>query len=385
MKRPLSMLALVAAIIAILAASCATKPKVTPQEPAQPEPTVQPAQPEPAATPAPAAVPQEELDALLAKAQDLKKKAFERGLADVLPDDYSAANAALLGGKEAYDAKDGPVAKDRLGTAVTLFTDLNAKGLVELASIRRKNADDMRKGAVAAGADVSAAERFAPGDAAFAAGASAVDAKDYEAAIASYERARALFELAYKRSVAKGLRERIETSNYAAWDQGNYQKAEERYATEETLFASLGDPSQAASLATDAKPIAQGLDALDEAVLRYNLVIQKGREGGAAQRRDKADAVKLQSEEIKAQVAVKDEYEAALALYQDASAAMTAGDYEAAAAKFDEATVAFEKAYALASEKRAKAEAAMKAAEEAAAASLRKAQEADSAVGGQTK
>lgn len=382
MKRPLSMLALVAAIIAILAASCATKPKATPQEPAQPEPAVQPAQPEPAAKPA---VPQEELDALLAKAQDLKKKAFDRGLADVLPDDYSAANAALMGGKEAYDAKDGPAAKEKLGRAVDLFTDLNARGLVELASIRRKNADDMRKSAIAVGADISAAERFAPGDTALAAGASAVDARDYEAAIAAYERARALFELAYKRGVAKGLRERIETSNYAAWDQGNYQKAEERYATEETLFASLGDPSQAASPATDAKPIAQGLDALDEAVLRYNLVIQKGREGGATARRDKADAVKIQSEEIKAQVAVKDEYDAALALYQDAAAAMTAGEYEAAASKFDEAAAAFEKAYALASEKRARAEAAMQAAEEAAAASLRKAQEADSAVGGQTE
>jgi len=378
MKRSISSLALVAAIVALLATSCATKPKVTPQEPAQPEPTVQPA-PQPAAP----SVSQEELDTLLAKAQGLKKQAFDRGLADVLPDDYAAANAALAGGKEAYDAKDGPAAKDKLTTAVRLFTDLNEKGLVELTSIRKKNADDMRKSAVAAGAETAAADRLAPGDAALAAAATASDAKDYEAAIASYERARALYELAYKRSVARGLRERIETSDYAAWDQGNYAKAEERYAAEEALFASLGD--QAASPATDPKALSQGIDALDEAVLRYNLVIQKGREGGATARKDKADAVKLQSEEIKAQVAVKAEYDAALALYKEAQYAMAAGEYEDAAARFDEAAAAFEKAYALASEKRAKAEAAMKAAEEAAAESLRKAQDADSAMGDQTK
>ena len=382
MKRSLSMLALVAAIVAVLAASCATKPKVTPQEPAQPEPTVQPA---PTPQPATPSVSQEDLDALLAKAQGLKKQAFDRGLADVLPDDYAAANAALASGKEAYDAKDGPVAKDKLETAVKLFTDLNAKGLVELASIGKKKADDMRKSAIAAGAETAAADRLAPGDEALAAASSASDAKDYEAAIASYERARALYELSYKRSVAKGLRDRIETSNYAAWDQGNYAKAEERYAAEEALFASLGDQGQAASPATDPKPLSQGIDALDEAVLRYNLVIQKGREGGANARKDKADAIKLQSEEIKAQVAVKAEYDAALSLYKDAQSAMAAGEYENAAAKFDEATAAFENAYALASDKRAKAEAAMKAAEEAAAESLRKAHDADSVVGGQTK
>lgn len=380
MKRSISSLALVAAIVAMLATSCATKPKVPPQEPAQPEPTIQPA-PKPE-TPS---VSQEELDALLGKAQGLKKQAFDRGLADVLPDDYAAANAALAGGKEAYDAKDGPAAKDKLTAAVGLFTDLNEKGLVELASIRKKNADDMRKSAIAAGAETAAEDRLAPGDEALAAAAAASDAKDYEAAIAAYERARALYELAYKRSVAKGLRERIETSDYAAWDQGNYAKAEERYAAEEALFASLGDPAQAASPATDPKPLSQGIDALDEAVLRYNLVIQKGREGGATARKDKADAVKLQSEEIKAQVAVKAEYDAALALYKEAQYAMAAGAYEDAAAKFDEAAAAFEKAYALASDKRAKAEAAMKTAEEAAAESLRKAQDADSVMGDQTK
>jgi len=379
MKRSISSLALVAAIVALLATSCATKPKVPTQEPAQPEPTVQPA-PQPAAS-----VSQEELDALLAKAQGLKKQAFDRGLADVLPDDYAAANAALAGGKEAYDAKDGPAAKDKLTTAVKLFTDLNEKGLVELASIRKKNADDMRKSAIAAGAESAAADRLAPGDEALAAAAAASDAKDYEAAIASYERARALYELAYKRSVAKGLRERIEASDYAAWDQGNYAKAEERYAAEEALFASLGDQGQAASPSTDPKPLSQGIDALDEAVLRYNLVIQKGREGGATARKDKADAIKLQSEEIKAQVAVKAEYDAALALYKEAQYAMAAGEYEDAAAKFDEAAAAFEKVYALAADKRAKAEAAMKAAEEAAAESLRKAQDADSAMGDKAK
>ena len=369
-------LALVAVLAALLAASCATKPATPKPEPSQPEPTVQPAQP------SQPAVSQAELDTLLAKAQELRKRAFDLGLAEVLPDDYNAANEAYSGGKEAYDAKDGPAAKEKLGTAVTLFTELNAKGIAELASIRRKSAEDMRQTALKAGADTAATDRFTPGEAALAAGSAALAAKDYEAAIAAYERARALYELAYKRSLATELRDRIETSGYAAWDAGNYATAEAKYAAEAELFASLGGDGQAALVATDPKPIAQGIDALDEAVLRYNLVIQKAREAGAAARKQGSDEAKLKAEGIKAPVAAKDEYAAAQAVYMDAIGAMESGDYETAAARFDEATLAFQKAYDLAAEKKAKAEAAIKAAQEAAAAALKNAQDADSVVGG---
>jgi hypothetical protein len=362
MKRVVPSLVLLMAL-SFLALSCATKPPVKPPEP--PQPTVS----------------QADLDSLLAKVQALKKRAFDLKLYEVLPDDYKAADAAYADGKAAYDAKDAAT-KDKLGKAAALFEDLNSRGIVELASMKRKEADDMRATAVKSGADSAVKDRFDPADASLAAGGAAVEKKDYEAAIAAYERARVLFELAYKRGLAAGLKEKIDTEGYAAWDTGNFQNAEAKFAEEARLYSSLGGPEAAASPKTDPAPLVAGIDALDEAVLRYNLVIQKGRQGPVLGKKAKAEELKQKGDDIKASVAVKDDYAAAQAIYQDGLQALAAGEYEIAGARFDEAAAAFSKVFDIAADKRAKAEAAMKAADDAAAASLRLAQEGDLQVGG---
>jgi predicted small lipoprotein YifL len=374
MKRSIRFLIAMAAL-SLLVVSCATKPPAKAPEPAQP------AQPAQAAQPSQPAISQAELDGLLGQAQALKKRAFDLKLYEVLPDDYKAADAAYADGKASYDAKDSPAAKDKLTTAIGLFQDLNQKGVIELASNKKKDAEDMRAAAVKVGADTTSADRFAPGDSAMAAAAAAADAKDWDATIATYERARALFELAYRRTSAAALRERIDQSGYAAWDQGNWQTAEAKYADDARLFDTIGGPEAAASPETDPAPLAACADDLEEAALRYNLVIQKGRQGIAMGKKEKTDEVKARSDGIKASVAVKDDYSAALSVYQEAISAFAAGDFETAAAKFDEAGADFQNVYALAADKRAKAEAAMQAAAAAADSSLKKAQDADQTVG----
>ena len=122
---------------------------------------------------------------------------------------------------------------------------------------------------------------------------------------------------------------------------------------------------------------ASGVDALDETILRYNLVIQKGREMGVSVVKDKTDQAKQRSEDIKADVAVKDMYDCAQQLYDAAAGLLAAKDYEAAADTYGQSAEAFDAAYQAAAEKRAKAEEAMKAADEATAESQRKAEEAD--------
>jgi hypothetical protein len=361
------------ASIALLLASCATKPKT----PAQPEP--QAVEPAPVAAPAAPAVSQEELDKLLADATAERKKAFDLKLFEVLPDDYKAADAVFVEGKTAYDAKDGPKAKEKLTLSISLFKDLNAKGLVALQAQKKKNAEDMKAMALKAGADSAAADRWASAEKALAAAEDAAGKGDHEAAIGAYERARALYELAYKRSTATGLRSRIEDNGYSTWDAGNYALAEKKYAEEEQLYASLGDAASDPAQGSDA--LAKAGDAMDEAILRYNLVIDKGRQGIAVAKKQKSDDAKAQSDSIKASVAVKDDYAAALAVYDDGISALAKQDYETASSKFEEAAADFEKVYAAAADKRAKAEAAMKAAEDASAESLKKAQDADTTVG----
>jgi len=351
-KKPLYTILLTLTTLALLV-SCASKPAVLAPEPG-PAPVVVPAPSEPVAPAAPV-IDQGELDKLLADAQALKKKAFDLKLFEVLPDDYKAANALFDKGKKAYDDKDSAAAKEGLGAAVASYTDLISRGVNEIAAAKRKDADDMKASAVKASADSSQSERFGAG----------TEANDEES-IPGFELSRLYYELAWKRAVASSLRDDITDKDFAKWDSGNFQLADTKFQAEDGFWASEKPEDRAA-----------GTDALDESILRFNLVIQKGREMLASTVKDKTDVVKQRSEEIKANVAVKDMYEAALNLYNEGSSQLAAKEYEDAASAFDRSGAAFEEAYQAAAEKRATAEAEMKAADEATSESQRKAEEAD--------
>jgi hypothetical protein len=361
-KKPVRTIVMLIASLAILA-SCASKPKAPAQEPA---PTVQSAPAaEPAAQAAPA-VSQEDLDKLLAEAKDLKKKAFDLKLFEVLPDDYKAADGLLASGQKAYDDKDGAAAKTGLESAIAAYKDLIAKGIVAIADSKQKEAEDMKALALKAGADATQPERFGAGDSAFDEAAALVGESKHEEAIPGFERARLYYELAWKRANAAEIRQGIQDKDYAKWDSGNFQLADTKYQAEEGLWASGEEKDRAA-----------GADSLDEAILRYNLVVQKGREMTATAVKAKTDDAKQRSEDIKADVAVKDLYEAALEAYNEGSSQLAAKEYESAADSYDKSGAAFDEAYQAAAAKRAKAEEAIKAAEEATAQSQRKAEEAD--------
>lgn len=314
------------AIGILLAAGCATKPPA-------PEP-----EPEPVPQPAPApTVSQSEVDGLLAEASALRKKAFDLKLFEVVADDYKAADAKYVEGKTAYDAKDNEKAAPVLKDAIAAFKDVLAKGAGILAAENRKRADEMKALAVEAGAPEKAAERMTQGDEAYASGASLSEAKKDEEALVAFEKARRTYEAAYKKARALGIRASIEEQGFAEDDAGNFKLADEKLAESDALFAE--NPEGA-------------LDALDEATLRYNLVVQKGWQTYAAERKAPADDAKRRSEEIKAPVAVKEQYAEALAVYNNASSLLAGGNYQEAGPEFERAAALFEEAYAEAETKR---------------------------------
>jgi hypothetical protein len=361
-KKPLKKaLFLVSAIALLLSASCATKPKAPPAGPEVP--ATGPTQP---GTGVEGALSQENLDKLMAEAKDLKKKAFDLKLYEVLSDDYKAADGLYAKGAQAYDDKDAPAAKEGLDAAIAAYKDLIARGIVEIAAAKKKEALDMKGTAVKAGADASQADRFGAGDEAFKSAEDLVAAAKNEDSIPVYESARLYYELAWKRSVASELRSGIEDKDFAKFDSGNFQLADNKFQAEEGFWASGSEADRA-----------QGVDALDEAILRFNLVVQKGREMGVSAVKVKSDDAKQRSEEIKANVAAKDLYDAAQEQYNDGASKLAAKDYEAASESYEKATAGFDEAYQSAADKKAKADEAMKAADEATAESQRKAEEAD--------
>jgi hypothetical protein len=356
------------ALIALLTlfASCATKPPAPVPEPV-PEPAPIKVEPVPAAP----AISQADLDSLLAEAKELKKKAFDLKLYEVLADDYKAADAQLAKGKQAYDDKNSAAAKEALDASVAAFKSLIDRGLVELAASGKRDAEDMRSLALKADSEARTPDRIKAGDGSFADAEKLAGDKKLEESLPAYETARLYYELAYKRSVAGALKDEIEEKDFAKWDTGNFQTAANKYDAEEGLWASGKSDDRA-----------QGVDSLDEAILRFNLVLQKGKETVAGNSKESAESSKERSDEIKAYVSAKDDYDAAIAALRDADSQYTRKEYEGAATGYDEALAAFERAYDIAAEKRAKAEEAMKVAGEAAAESERKAAEADPIVNG---
>ena len=363
-KKPARTVLILVSALAILV-SCATKPKAPTPEPVVPPVVTTTVEPTPTPVVAPA-ISQEELDQLLAEAKELKKKAFDLKLFEVLPDDYKAADALYVIGAKSYADKDAPAAKEGLTNAITAYKDLISRGVVDIAAAKRKEAEDMRSIASKAGADSSQSERFGAGDDIYQSGATLVDESKAEEAIPAFEAARLYFELAWKRAVASDLKQGIDDKDYAKWDSGNYQLADNKFQAEDGFWASESVTDRA-----------EGADALDEAILRFNLVVQKGREMAVSTVKGRTDDAKQRSEEIKANVAVKDLYESAQELYNEGSSQLAAKEYEAAADAFDRSGSGFDTAYEAAAEKKAAADEAMKAADEATAESQRKAEEAD--------
>lgn len=333
----------------LLIAGCATKP-ATPA----PEPTVTQAQP----------------DELMAEASALRKKAFDLKLFEVVADEYKAADGLYVTGKTAYDAADAATATPALKDCIAAFKDVITKGVAILSDQNRKRAEDMKALAMKAGAEETAAEWLAQGDTLYASAAALSSSGKDEEALAAFESARKTYEAAYKRANATHLRATIEEKGFAQYDTGNFQLADNKLAESDSLFASNPDGA---------------LDSLDEATLRYNLVIQKGWQFYALGKKTPADDAKKRSEDIKAQVAVKSQYSEALAAYDNASALMAGGNYEEAGAEFDRSTTLFESTYAAAEVKRNAALEAMKAMDSKAEESESKAKAGDEILGSEAQ
>jgi len=367
MKRAARSLGLLISLFSAIAliSSCASGPAEPPAQPAaapEPAPATEPVSGEPAADAA-------DLDALLAEAKGLKKKAFDLKLYEELGDGYRAADALLAKGQEAYDAKERAAAREKLGAAAEAFRALLERGLTELASIGKREAEDMRTQAILAEAESLAADRLEAGDEAFVGAESLAMDGAAEESIAAYGESRLFYELAYRRASAAALVEEIERRDYSRWDTGNYALALGKMEVEEALWDS-----------EDLSERADALDALEEAFLRLNLVMQIGRESIASSARENAEASKQRSDDIKAHVAAPSEYEEALSALGNADTLFKLKEYEESAEAYGLSMSAFDRAFEIAAEKRSRAAEAMRQAEEAAAESERKADGADPVV-----
>jgi hypothetical protein len=164
---------------------------------------------------------------------------------------------------------------------------------------------------------------------------------------------------------AKSLKARVDQNGLGEFVPEDYKQAEARLQEGEAAYN---------------KDNAKAKASLDQAIAAYNTVISKGFPLKTDKSRKDVEVVKANADGLKAPVAMKDDYAAALAKYNDALAAQKAGDYEKAIGLFAEAKPMFEQVVAKTQEKKATAEAALQAAQNSQADSEQKAKDADAQI-----
>jgi tetratricopeptide (TPR) repeat protein len=164
---------------------------------------------------------------------------------------------------------------------------------------------------------------------------------------------------------AKQLKAKADLYNLGPLAQAEYTAAENDLKAGEDAYGKDNAASKAS---------------LDKAISGYQAVIAKGGPLYLGTISDRTAAAKKAADDLKASVAVKDDYAKAKAVYDRALAAKTAGDLEAATKDFEEARKMFEAVKAVAQEKRDKALAANTDAAKALEDSAAKAAEAQAAL-----
>lgn len=334
---------LIAPVLAlVVATSCATKP------PTPVEPGIETAP---------------DLATLRSETEALRKRAFDLGLKDLMSEAYADADARYVEGVAAQDSGDTTTAVAKYSDSKAKFEALLSEGVALRTRNKKAGAESARKTALSSGAAETAAERVAAGEARFAAAEALAAAGKHEEAYAEYEAARLAWDAADRKARALAAKAEIDDNDWSGYDPGNYALAGERLAESDRLFPT--DPPAS-------------LDASEEALLRYNIALDKGYQDYAGERKGSSDEARIMAQDIKANVAVKDDYAAAQSVYDRAIAAFSAERYREASKLFEEAERLFAAAYESSAAKRAAALKALSDLEAAQAASDARARDAGS-------
>jgi len=318
---------------------------------------------------------------LLAKARDraqkARKQAFDLQAQTSLPDEWKAADSAFIRGRDgAAEAEGGkiesyPDALKSYETAADSFEALVRKAIPIFAESLRSQVVKARADAVAAGVGEITPDRLEVADNEVSDAIAKYEAKDYYPA---YDALKAALDRYY--ALATGARaykvkREIDQRNFAAYDSGNYGRASER------LDVALG--------AFDEGNLSVSRDAAEESHLRFKLALAKASELYAGERGKAAAEKKAAATGLKAQVAVKSDYDAAAATLSQADASFKTEKWDDAADLYAQAEERFSYVADVAARKRAAAEKAIEDAKVRMEESARTAQEADAAIEGGTR
>jgi hypothetical protein len=251
----------------------------------------------------------------------------------------------------------------------TAYEDIYNKSLPQFAKEQGKILAAAREDAVNAGAEELVPDRFAQADAFADSSAKKLAANDYKGCVS--EAKEALDRYNTLKAIAEAHNKQVEAdnNNFFNVDPDNYMLAAEAGNNAVELYDKGDLPGAKA--------------AADEALTRFDQVIKNGWVSRIEEKQAAANEAKAAADNVKANVAVKQDYDSALQVYNNAQRSLRSGDYAIAAELFDQSGGLFVKAYDNTVIKRDKAQDSIRTAKEKLAVSEEKVQTAAEIFGGE--
>jgi hypothetical protein len=352
---------LIGMVVSLSIVSCkGAPPPVEAPPPAVEEPSTPPPPPPPAQDPDLGPPDQATIDALNAaksQAGTSRQQAIDIEGPAYFPEDWNAAEAQYLAaGEQSQKPTQGEVkqAAAQYKAAAEAYDTLARKCLPLYAQVRADEISQARAEAIDAGISDIYPEGLAAADAvvdqAVGQYETAAEARDYYAAARSAFLALDSYRALKTGADAYTVRQEIETRGFVKYDARNFELADESGSRAINAYES-GDIDIAAGNAEEAK-------------LRYNLALNTGWESYAAERRAAATNERQGALDLKANVAVKSEFDTVNGIYNQAEAAFKEKKFSEAVDLYDQSEPRFAGVRRTAEEKRRLAEEAIKTAEE---------------------
>jgi hypothetical protein len=326
----------------------------TPPEP-PPEVAVEPEKaPEPVPEAPPAPVP-DPLPGRLADASNRVQQARQRALdfdaPNYFPREWDETEAAYETANQEVDpAKPDESSIERYETIAGSYDDLFSKSILPYALDREEETMEARIRAIDAGAGDLLADFLIQADEKALDALELYEAEDYYPAKDAALLARDLYKVQKTGAEAYETRLEIEERDLYQYDPDNFDLADD-----------AGDKALAAY---QQENVEEAGDLIEEAALRYLLVLKTGLQAVAVERGDLAAEERQAALDAKANVAVRQDFAAAEGIYNRAKQSFVGENYELAADFYEDARVFFIKARQDAVQKRQLAEDAIKNAED---------------------
>lgn len=351
-------------MLVILAAACKSTPPETETESlVEPSETIAPSE----------TVSQALLNSLgeaRARAEAARQEAQNVNGPVYFPDDWSQADSRFTRTGSGLNTENVQAVQDAVASynsLTTAFEDITRRSLPLYAEARQEEVLNARQAAIDAGAFEFSPGRFYIADEKGEEVSKRIDADDYRGAIGAAEIALNYYTALKLGADAYMMREAILDDNLAPYDQRTFDMAEES--------------GMKAINAYDEGDIATVMVVVQEALNRYNQVWKTAWRGIASERRDSASVERRAALNVKANVAVKDEYEAADSLYNQAGTKFQSEEFEDAAELYTRSASIFTVVWETAEYKRQRADEAIRTAEQMVAESDQTARDAEVILG----